>query len=50
MEKNEQNECRCNKASCGCPAVAAQRCTCGSECKCAAACRCEGSCACHTAA
>lgn len=46
MDKNEQNECQCSKAACGCATVATKRCTCGSECRCARKCRCEQSCAC----
>ncbi len=51
MKQNEinQNECRCEKASCGCAPAAAERCTCGAACGCVRACRCGDGCACAAA-
>jgi hypothetical protein len=49
MENQTQNECRCEKTSCGCANVKAERCQCGERCACKSACRCIGGCACKTA-
>jgi hypothetical protein len=42
-----QNECRCEKKSCGCAAPTA--CTCGPNCTCKKACNCGGNCSCAAA-
>ena len=49
MEKPNQDECRCSKASCGCSGSTAERCSCGERCDCAASCKCGGGCACKAA-
>ncbi len=49
MDKQNQNECRCEKAPCGCAAVGVERCTCGERCACKRACRCSGGCGCTVA-
>ena len=49
MDKQNQNECRCEKVSCGCAAVGVERCTCGERCACKRACRCSGGCGCTVA-
>jgi hypothetical protein len=42
-----QNDCRCEKKSCGC--VAAEPCRCGPGCSCVKRCECGGGCACAAA-
>jgi len=46
METQVKSECRCEKASCGCPGAEARPCTCGDKCNCARACRCGKGCNC----
>jgi len=50
MANQTQNECRCEKTSCGCATVKVDRCVCGERCACKSACRCTGGCACEAAA
>jgi hypothetical protein len=48
MDKGSKNECRCEKAACGCATGVAQSCTCGNSCKCTRTCACGGGCGCAT--
>jgi len=49
MANQTLSECRCEKTSCGCANVKAERCLCGERCACKSTCRCGGGCACNTA-
>lgn len=40
MANQTQNECRCEKSSCGCANTKAERCACGERCSCKTTCRC----------
>jgi len=47
MVNQTQNECRCEKTSCGCAKATAERCSCGERCQCKSTCRCGGGCDCY---
>jgi len=46
MTNEIQNQCRCERASCGCANETRGRCICGAQCACKPTCRCGASCAC----
>jgi len=46
MSEQNQNECRCAQATCGCDAATVVRCTCGERCSCESQCRCAAGCDC----
>lgn len=48
MNKQNPNDCRCEKTTCACGKPAAERCTCGEGCRCAQVCRCGEGCGCPT--
>jgi hypothetical protein len=46
MNNENQNECHCSQAACGCEAAPPARCSCQEICNCSRACRCDDSCGC----
>ena len=45
-DQQEQNECLCAQAACGCAKATEGRCTCGEVCNCQSKCRCADPCDC----
>jgi hypothetical protein len=48
VEKQNQNECGCEKSSGGCSGAGVERCPCGNKCDCEPNCECAGGCGCKT--
>ncbi len=46
MSKPNENECKCERTTCGCATTTAERCSCGEQCRCQRTCRCGDGCAC----